>query len=164
LAEDRAKRRPEQDDEGVTMLRAPKATTVVLVALVLEVLVIGVLLRQFWGGTVFGYEYSCSRSGQRALQSATGFVRAHPVDSSGFEVQTYDCDSAASAFLQFDTPMTPAAARDVLLADGKCRLSPSSSAGEPPLDDVVQCDADGNTVHLTLESRPSGSQGELSLA
>ena len=148
----------------MTMLRAPKATTVVVVAAVLGVLVIGVLVRQFWGGTVFGYEYSCSRSGQHALQSTTTFVRGHLVDSSGFEVQTYDCDSGASAFLQFDTALTPAAARDVLLADGKCRLSPSSSAGEPPTDDVVECDADGDTVHLTFEARPGGSQGELSLA
>jgi hypothetical protein len=103
--------------------------------------------------------YSCSPWGQHALTSAEGYVRDQFGDATSLQVQTYDCDSGDSAFLQFQTALGPAAARDVLLRDPTChRVDQDEPDGE-----LVECGSKRRPKVLFLESWRAGTRGELYL-
>jgi hypothetical protein len=125
------------------------------------VLVLCAAIWQLWGGTAFGYEYSCSRAGQRDLQqSQEGFVRAHFSDATSVEVLTYDCDSGDSAVLAFSTTRSPVAARDILLTDPACL----SQEPEPSGDENVECQSGSDRVWISLTAADGGTAGELSVS
>lgn len=104
-----------------------------------------------------GFLYSCARSGQHALASSEGFVRGRFSDASGFQVQTYDCDSGGRAFLQFETTLGPESARKVLLADPRCQQVDLDEADGV----LVECGSRRHPKDLFLQSWRGGVRAEL---
>jgi hypothetical protein len=144
---------------GVLITRSGRTIRVTVVAALAAVLVLGTAVWQLWGGTVFGYEYSCSRSGQRNLQqSQEEFVRTHFSDATGVDVKTYDCDSGGPAVLVFSTKRAPAAARDTLLVDTGCEIR-----NPEPSSENVECQSGSDSVWISLSATDDGTAGELTV-
>jgi hypothetical protein len=127
---------------------------------VIAPLVLGAAVWQFWGGLPLlgSYEYSCSRSGQRALKAGAELVRAQVPRSSDFELQTYDCDSGSSASMQFSSGLAPAELRQALLADPRCRFW-----RDDPASTTVTCKIRWHTVEVAIDGLRGGSRGKMTL-
>lgn len=128
-------------------------------ALVVVLVVLGAVTAvwQFWGGLPFAYSYSCSRAGQRTLESEERFARAHLPDAREFEVTTYDCDSGGPAFLSFTSTLAPSAARDALLTDRSCR----HVKHDPDDGERVDCGTGRQTRYLFLGRATTGTAADL---
>ena len=105
-----------------------------LAAVIVAVLVPGVL--------------DCSPPSDEELAQQETFVREHFTDVQDVGSGVGDCDDGGRGYVSFATSLSPAAARDKLLADPAC--------GDPgDLGDIaVQCRSSKKVVDVFLEQDP----------
>ena len=143
------------DDDPVKTIRSAGPALVAVVVVLVGVVIVAASLSHFLSN-LFSSQ-SCSRSGQRALACAEEFVRGHLSDASGFEVQTYDCDSGDSAFLRFRTGLSPTAAREICRHDPTCRqVNQDDEEGED-----VDCSSGSQALHVYIERFEGATRAEL---